>query len=80
MGNGISGQTPHPAPMGQLDGALKQQWVARGLRRRWYQSAALNPHGHSGMLPMQTPTNECSSCFAQQAPTHTHGQMTTHIL
>ncbi|XDV22383.1 hypothetical protein PO909_027286 [Leuciscus waleckii] len=39
---------------GQLDGALKQQWVARVLRHRWHQSAALGPHGHSGMLPMQT--------------------------
>lgn len=62
-----------PSPCGAIRRALKRQWVAQGLRHRWYQSAALSPHGCSGMLPMQT-------CKHRQMNVLTRRHPTTHVL
>lgn len=78
---GSVGKNPEP-PEGQLAGALKQQWVVRVLRHRWYQSAALGPRVHSGMLPMQTCKLKqgmfftfCPACTHTYARTHDHTQL-----
>lgn len=69
------------SPCGAITQCLEATVGGGGLRHRWYQSAALSPHGHIGMLPMQTCKRRQMNVLHVLPGMHPciHGHLTTHV-